>query len=106
MEICLCSLSPSIGLFFKYLSFHLINISSWNHGKKNESTYGYVSPCLLCNMNNILPMQYDSTANATAQPEHRSTSLSMMILGPVHASNSCHTIHHKEKYMSKMNRES
>ena len=54
----------------------------------------------------MLPLQYSSAANVTAQLEHRSTTLSMMILGPVHASNSFHTIHHEEKYMSTMNRES
>ena len=40
------------------------------------------------------------------QSEHRSNSLSMTILGLVHASNSCHTIHHEAKDMSTMNRES
>jgi hypothetical protein len=50
--------------------------------------------------------QYASATNATAQPEHISTSPSMMILGPVHASKLCHTIHHEEKYRSTMNRES
>jgi hypothetical protein len=84
----------------------MINLSSWNHGKKNVSPYGYVSPHLLYNIKNMLPLQYASAANATAQPEHRSTSLFMMILGPVHASKSCHTIHYEEKYMSTMNRES
>jgi hypothetical protein len=48
-------------------------------------------------MKNMLPLQYAYAANATAQPEHRSTALSMMILGLVHASNSCHTIHHEAK---------
>jgi hypothetical protein len=58
------------------------------------------------NMRNMLLLQYAYAANATAQPEHRSTALSMLILGPIHASNSCHTIHHEEKHMSTMNRES
>jgi hypothetical protein len=57
-------------------------------------------------MNNMLPLQYDFAANATAQPEHRSTALFMMILGLDHASNSCHTIHYEAKDMSTMNRES
>jgi hypothetical protein len=47
---------------------------------------GMSSP--IYNMNNMLSLQYASTTNATAQPEHRSTALSMTILGPVHASNS------------------
>jgi len=55
--------------------------SPWNHGNNNESPYGYVSPYLRYNMSNILPLQY-----TTPQPEHRSISLSMMILGHVHAS--------------------
>jgi hypothetical protein len=63
------------------------------------------------NMNNMLPLQYDSAANATAQPEHGSTAQElsafyMTILGPVHASKSCHTIHHEAKDMPKVNRES
>jgi hypothetical protein len=52
--------------FSKYLSLHLINISSWNHGKKNDSPY------ILYNMNNMLPLQYASAANAIDQPGHRS----------------------------------
>jgi hypothetical protein len=52
-------------------------------------------------MNNMLPLQYDST-NATTQPNHISTALSMTKLGPVHASNSCHIIHYEEKDMSTM----
>ena len=79
---------------------HLINLSSWNHGKKNDPAYGYVSPYLLCNMNNMLPLQYSSAANDTSQPEHRSISLSMTILGPVQASKSCHTKHHEVNDMS------
>jgi hypothetical protein len=109
LEPCFCALSPSIRLFFQvygsfsmYLSFFLINLSSWNHGKKNESPYGYVSPYIFFNMNNMLPLKYDFDANATAQLEHRSVVLSMMILGLIHASSLCHTIHHEEKYMSIM----
>jgi hypothetical protein len=33
----------------------------------------------------MLPLQYAFAANATAQMDHRTTTLSMMILGPVHA---------------------
>jgi hypothetical protein len=64
-------------------------------------------------MNNMIPLQYASVASAiaqpnhisivaTVQPNHRSITLSMMILGPIHASNLCHTIHHEEKDISKM----
>jgi hypothetical protein len=51
-------------------------------------------------MNNMIPLQYASAENATAQPNHGSTALSMTILGPVHASNLCHNIHHEVKDMS------
>jgi hypothetical protein len=50
------------------------HLSSWNHvaatnhGKKNNSPYEYVSPYLLCKMNNKLPLQSSSISNATSQP--------------------------------------
>jgi hypothetical protein len=52
------------------------HISSWNdvaktnHGKKNKSPCWYVSPYLLCKMKNMLQLQCDFVANATAQLEH------------------------------------
>jgi hypothetical protein len=93
------------------------HISSWNHvaatyhGKTNNSPCGYVSPYLLCKMNNMLPLQFTYDENYIVQLEHRSTdkklsSLPMNILGPFHASNPCHTIHYEEKDMSIMNSES
>ena len=60
---------------------HLINISSYNHGKKNDSPYGYVSPMFSTRWT----MCYHIT-----------------ILGPFHASNSSHTKHHEAKDMSTM----
>jgi hypothetical protein len=49
-------------------------------------------------MNNMLPLQYASAANATAQLDHRKITLSMMILGLVHASKL--VSYHETKYMS------
>jgi hypothetical protein len=51
-------------------------------------------------MNNMLPLQYASTANDTAQLDHRTTTLSMTILGPVHASKLMP--YHETKDMSKI----
>jgi hypothetical protein len=73
-------------------------------GRRMNPPMGMSPP--IYNMNNMLPLQYVSAVNATTQPKHRSTALSMTILGPIHASNVFHAIHHEEKYMSTINRES
>jgi hypothetical protein len=61
----------SLGCQSSLLPEHVV---STNHGKNINSLYGCVSPYLLYKMNTILPLQSSFTANATAQPEHRSTS--------------------------------
>ena len=94
LELCLCALSSNIGLFSWYASDKYILLESW------EEEWPPLWVCLP-----LSSRQYEihaSTTNATAQPDHRSTILSMTILGPVYASNLCHTIHHETKDMSIM----
>jgi hypothetical protein len=51
-------------------------------------------------MNNMIPLQYDFATNAIAQLDHRTITLSMTILGPVHASKL--VPYHETKDMLKM----
>jgi hypothetical protein len=71
LEPCLCALSPSIWIFFQVFTFASNKSLLLNHGNKSDSPYGYVSPYILCNMNNTLPLQYAYVVNAIAQPKHR-----------------------------------
>jgi len=90
------------GSFSKYLSLHLINISFWNHVKKNTPIMGMSPPIFsaiwtICYHCNMLLLQMLLLNQNIDQSLFLWWSLDLSM-----HQNSCHTIHREEKYMSTM----